>query len=75
MNSPRHLPRTRDTSTRLTSQPSIDSQRQLEQQHRAAQPDPFEHTLPRRKLPVASTPLFIPGFRYYPPGSRIRAAR
>ncbi|PPF42092.1 hypothetical protein C5B85_17285 [Pseudoclavibacter sp. AY1F1] len=75
MNSPRRLARTRDASTRLASQPSIDPQRQLEQQHRAAQPDPFGHTLPRRKVPIAAPPLFIPGFRYYPPGARIRAAR
>ncbi|MBB2959489.1 hypothetical protein [Pseudoclavibacter helvolus] len=75
MNSPRRLARIRDASTRLASQPSIDPQRQVELQHRAALPDPFGHTLPRHKIPVASPPLFIPAFRYYPPASRLRAAR
>lgn len=73
MNSPRRLARTRDASTRLAVQPSNDQQRQLEQQHRAAQPDPFGHTLPRRKVRLASPPLFIPAFRYYPPMPHIRA--
>ncbi|MGO2748811.1 MAG: hypothetical protein ACTIA6_02030 [Pseudoclavibacter sp.] len=74
MNSPRRLARTRDASTRLVVQPSSDQQRQLEQQHRAAQFDPFGHTLPRRGIRVSSPPMFVPAFRYYPPLSRIRAA-
>lgn len=75
MNSPRRLARTRDASTRLASQPSVDPRLQREQQHRAAQLDPFERTLPRRKIRDASPPMFIPGFRYYPPASRIRGTR
>ncbi|NYF12598.1 hypothetical protein HDC34_000892 [Pseudoclavibacter sp. JAI123] len=75
MNSPRHLARARDASTRLASQPSVDPRLQLEQQHRAAQLDPFDRTLPRRAIRAASAPLFIPGFRYYPPVSRLGAAR
>ncbi len=74
MNSPRCPARTRETPTRLASQPNIEAQRQAEQQHRAAQSDPFGHTLPRRKSAAQPPPLFIPGFRYYPPASRIRAA-
>ncbi|MBS3179954.1 MULTISPECIES: hypothetical protein [unclassified Pseudoclavibacter] len=53
----------------------MDPRLQLEQQHRAAQLDPFDRTLPRRAIRAASAPLFIPGFRYYPPVSRLGAAR
>ncbi|MBF4457242.1 MULTISPECIES: hypothetical protein [unclassified Pseudoclavibacter] len=74
MNSPRRPARTRDAPNRLASQPNTEAHRQAEQQHRAAQSDPFGHTLPRRKPAVQPPPLFIPGFRYYPPVSRIRAA-
>ncbi|WP_424466677.1 hypothetical protein [Pseudoclavibacter helvolus] len=72
MNSPRRRAHTRNGSTPLASQPSMNAQLQVEQQHMSALADPFGHTLPRRKARVTSPPLFIPGFRYYPPVSRIR---
>lgn len=50
----------------------MNAQLQVEQQHMAALADPFGPTLPRRKARVTSPPLVIPGFRYYPPVSRIR---